>query len=142
MQLMTVSNSFESTVGSSAKREKRVLTPAEELEILRRVQMLSNLLDNQFAIPGTSIRVGWDAVIGLIPGIGDIATTCLAGYLVYLARELNVPKPFLMRMIFNVAVDFGAGVVPVVGDVLDVAWKANLKNVKLLERHLQQRHAG
>lgn len=110
-----------------------------EKELLRRIRMLAILLDNQFRVPGTNFRFGWDSVIGLIPGFGDVATGVLAAYIVYLAHQLNVPRDILGKMIVNVVIDVSAGMVPVVGDVLDVAWKANLKNIRLLEQYLRNR---
>lgn len=111
----------------------------KEKELLRRIRMLAILLDNQFRIPGTNFRFGWDSVIGLVPGFGDVATGLLSAYIVYLAHQLNVPRDVLAKMIVNVVIDVSAGMVPVVGDVLDVAWRANLKNIRLLEQYLQSR---
>jgi len=115
----------------------RPLTWKEKKELLRRVRLLGTLLDNKFRIPGIGIRFGWDGIIGLIPGVGDFATGLLAAYIVYAAHQLGVPRDILVKMMANVAIDFAAGLVPVLGDVLDVAWKANLKNIRLLERYLQ-----
>ena len=123
----------------TSSRESSVQSAAREEEILRRIRALGQVLDNQFGIPGTSLRIGWDGIIGLIPGFGDVATGLLATYLVYLAYQLNVPRGLLAQMISNVLIDVSVGAVPVVGDLLDVAWKANLKNVRLLERHLQKK---
>ena len=120
----------------AARTGKRVLTDAE---VLQQVRILADLMDNRFVIPGTTFRIGLDGLIGLIPGIGDVATTVISAYIVYLAHQVNLPRHVLARMIFNVAVDMTVGIVPVLGDALDVAWKANLKNVRLLERHLQRR---
>ena len=89
-------------------------------------------------MPGTGIRFGADAVIGLIPGLGDIGGAALAGYLVILAQRLGVPRAVVLRMLANVAVDTLAGTVPVVGDLFDVAFKSNLRNVALLERALDR----
>jgi len=113
--------------------------PMDEAALLQQIRLIADFMDNRFVIPGTNLRIGLDGLIGLIPGIGDVATTAISAYLVYLAHQLNVPKHILARMIFNVAVDMSVGIVPVLGDVLDVAWKANLKNVRLLERHLARR---
>lgn len=107
-------------------------------EVLHRVRHLAQLLDNRFTIPGTSYRFGLDSLIGLIPGIGDLATGAISAYIVYLARTQGVPKHVLARMAWNIAVDTGIGAIPLLGDVMDFAWKANLKNVKLLERHLHK----
>jgi len=115
------------------------LTSDQEKQILDRIRTLGMLLDNRFTLPGIGIRFGWDGLIGLIPGVGDFATGLLSAYIVYLAHQLNVPKPLLARMLVNIVVDVTAGAVPVVGDLLDVAWKANLKNIRLLEQHLLKR---
>ena len=89
-------------------------------------------------MPGTNIRFGADAIIGLVPGLGDIGGAALAGYLVILAQRLGVPRAVVLRMLANVAVDTLAGSVPVIGDLFDVAYKSNLRNVALLERALER----
>lgn len=125
---------------TAQERAARTQRPVvDQAEVMRRIRMLADLLDNRFVIPGTNYRIGLDAIIGLIPGIGDVATTALSAYIVYLAHQLDVPRYLLARMIFNVAVDMSVGVVPVLGDIADVAWKANLKNVRLLEHYLANR---
>ena len=103
---------------------------------LQRVQNLAKLLDNAFSVPGTNWRFGWDSIIGLVPGGGDLATGALATYIVVEAARLGIPRKTLARMIANVALDIAAGVVPVAGDLVDAAYKANRRNVKLLEEHL------
>ncbi|WP_437204959.1 DUF4112 domain-containing protein [Planctomicrobium sp. SH664] len=118
------------------ERGERVV---DEQAVLERIRMLVDFLDNRFVVPGTGIRFGWDGVIGLIPGIGDVLTTAIAAYIVYLCRELGVPKHVQLRMVANVFVDLGVGAVPIVGDLLDVTWRANVKNLRLLERHLLKR---
>lgn len=110
-----------------------------EAEIMSRIKMLAELLDNRFTIPGTNYRFGLDALAGLIPGVGDFATAALSGYVVYLAHQLDVPRHLLARMVVNIAIDASVGTIPVLGDFFDVAWKANIKNMRLLERHLQSR---
>jgi hypothetical protein len=89
-------------------------------------------------VPGTGIRFGADAVIGLIPGLGDIGGAALAGYLVILAQRLGVPRAVVLRMLANVAVDTLGGTVPLIGDLFDVAFKSNMRNVALLERALER----
>ncbi|WP_437193012.1 DUF4112 domain-containing protein [Planctomicrobium sp. SH527] len=139
---LTRINDFQVVMGSkAATRAKRKLTKAEELAILKRIRALALALDNRFVIPGTSIRVGWDAIIGMIPGIGEVATGALSAYVVYLALQLDVPRSAIRQMLLNILVDVSAGSIPVVGDLFDVAWRANLRNVKLLERHLHERHS-
>jgi len=93
-------------------------------------------LDAGFRIPGTSIRFGLDPILGLIPGAGDAAGAVLAGWIFVEAIRLGASRATLIRIAGNVALDAGVGAVPILGDIFDVAWKANLRNVALLERHL------
>lgn len=102
------------------------------LETLRTLQ---RLLDNAFSVPGTRIRFGWDPILGLIPWVGDVATALLACGLVVQAHRMRLPRVVQLRMVLNVAIDVLAGLVPLVGDVADVFWKANTRNLALLERH-------
>lgn len=103
---------------------------------LKRLQRLVKLMDQAFHIPGTRITIGLDAIVGLAPVVGDVITAGASIYLVEQARRMGVSKPVLARMYTNVAVDCLAGFFPVVGDLFDVAWKANVKNMKLLEKHV------
>jgi hypothetical protein len=105
---------------------------------LERLERLSILLDTALFIPGTNIRFGADAVIGLVPGIGDAITTALSAYLVYEAYRLGAPSHVLARMIANVAFDGVVGAVPLAGDVLDVLFRANRRNVRLLREWLER----
>jgi hypothetical protein len=114
------------------------MTPSEPIDPLARARTLARLLDSAARVPGTGIRFGADAIIGLVPGLGDIGGAALAGYLVILAQRLGVPRAVVLRMLANVAVDTLAGSVPVVGDLFDVAFKSNLRNVALLERALER----
>lgn len=101
-----------------------------------RVRRLARLLDAAVRIPGTDVRFGLDAVLGLIPGGGDVAGAVLSAWIVLTAARLGAPLPVLLRMTGNLALDVVLGAVPVVGDLVDVGWKANLRNVALLERHV------
>lgn len=107
---------------------------------LQRVQRLAQLLDNAFSIPGTKIRFGWDSIIGLVPGGGDLATGALATYIVVEAARLGIPRKTLWRMVANVALDMATGVVPVAGDLVDVAYKSNRRNIRLIEEHLAREY--
>lgn len=100
---------------------------------LRRVRELARVLDTAFGIPGTRIRVGLDAILGLIPGGGDIAGAALSSVVILLAVRKGVPAAVLWRMVANVAIDTAIGTIPILGDLFDVGWKANTKNVNLLE---------
>jgi Domain of unknown function (DUF4112) len=107
-------------------------------DVMERLDRLSILLDSVLIIPGTNIRLGADALIGLVPGIGDTITTALSAYLVYEAYRLGAPSHLVARMIANVALDGVVGAVPVAGDVLDVFWRANRRNMRLLRQWLER----
>jgi len=92
-------------------------------------------MDSAYRVPGTSIRFGWDPIVGLVPGVGDVATASFAVTVLYHAYRLGVPGVVLARMMLNVLIDLAAGLVPVAGDVADIAWKSNSLNLALLERH-------
>lgn len=111
-----------------------MLTPrqAQRLEALRKA---SELLDSAFAVPGTSFRIGLDPILGLIPGIGDLVSPLFALAILWQAHDLRVPRVVQLRMILNVAIDALVGAVPIAGDLFDFAWKANARNLALLERH-------
>lgn len=109
--------------------------PQSRRERIERLDRLATLLDTAFVVPGTNIRFGADALIGLVPGIGDSVTTALAAWIVYEAHRLGVPRRVLIRMIGNVAIDGMVGAVPLFGDLFDVAFRANRRNVKILREH-------
>jgi len=93
-------------------------------------------LDAGFRIPGTSLRFGLDPILGLVPGFGDAAGAVLAGWILVEAVRLGASRATVLRIAGNVALDAALGAVPLIGDIFDFAWKANLRNVALLERHL------
>lgn len=97
----------------------------------------AELLDASFGIPGTSIRFGLDAIVGLVPGFGDVFAGLFSVALVFQAVHFGVPKVVLVRMVFNVLVDVVVGAIPVLGDLFDIGWKANLRNVALLDRFVR-----
>lgn len=125
-----------------------VCTPALTPEVgtldrrLERLRWVGWILDSSVRIPGTGIRFGIDAIIGLVPGLGDIIAGALSLYIIAESAKLGVPRALLARMGWNVAIDTLVGEVPVLGDLFDVAWKANMRNLKLLEEHLGQPAAG
>ena len=102
------------------------------LDALRRWAVL---LDSAFRIPGTGIRFGLDAIVGLIPGLGDISTPAFAALLLMQAVRMRLPVVVQARMVLNAAFDMLIGLVPILGDLVDIGWKANLRNLALLERH-------
>jgi Domain of unknown function (DUF4112) len=102
------------------------------LALLRRWAVL---LDSAFAIPGIPVRFGFDALLGLVPGIGDLATPAFTLLVLATGVRMRVPVLVLARMVMNAGIDALIGLVPIAGDVADVGWKANLRNLELLERH-------
>ena len=96
------------------------------------------MLDAAFQVPGTKFRFGLDAIIGLIPGAGDIGTAFFSVMILLHAFRLKIPKVVIGRMLLNSALDMIAGTVPIVGDLFDAGYKANLRNMALLERHSQR----
>ena len=105
---------------------------------VRRARALARVLDTAVAVPGTPIRFGLDAVIGLIPGAGDVVGAALSGFIVLTAVRGGVPRQVIWRMLANVGIDTLVGTIPVLGDLFDVAFKSNIKNVELLERYAAQ----
>ena len=122
---------------------ERALTPldppASQQAAVARLRSLSQLLDTSIRLPIINYRIGWDAVIGLIPGIGDAVGLLLSSYIVLEAARLELPKSVLARMIFNVALEALIGAVPLFGDVFDAVFKANIRNMRLLEAALKPR---
>lgn len=105
---------------------------------LARLRRLATLMDDAFQIPFTKFRFGFDGIIGLVPGLGDTVAALISAYIIYDAARMGVPRGMLLRMGSNLAVDYAVGLMPVLGDLLDVAFKANRKNVDLVEAHLLQ----
>ena len=106
-----------------------------KLETLRRLRWW---LDEAFRVPGTSIRVGWDPIIGLVPWAGDLLTALFSCAMVLHAHQMRLPRIVQLRMLLNVAIDLLVGAVPLIGDAADVFWKSNSMNMALLERHSSQ----
>jgi hypothetical protein len=103
-----------------------------------RLRRLSYLLDNSIPIPGTPFRIGLDSIIGLIPGVGDLVGGAFSLYIMLEAARLGASHSLLARMGWNVAVDVLVGAVPVLGDLFDAGWKANVRNLALLERQVHR----
>ena len=105
--------------------------------VLQRLRGLTHVLDNAIAIPGTRVRVGLDPLLGLLPGGGDLAGAVLSAYIVLEAARFGLPKETLLRMLTNLVLDTVLGSVPLVGDFFDATWKANSRNLDLLEAHVK-----
>lgn len=102
-----------------------------------RIRALARLMDSAVRVPGTNVRLGLDAVLGLVPGAGDLATAGASIYIVTVAARLGVPRTVLVRMLVNVGADVAIGSIPLLGDLFDVAWRANTRNAALLDAHLE-----
>jgi hypothetical protein len=113
------------------------LTPSERRR-LEAFERWATLLDAAFGIPGTRIRFGLDALIGLVPGAGDAVAGLFSAAIIVQAARMGIPRVVLARMVFNALLDIVVGAVPFLGDLFDVGWKANLRNVRLLDRFVRQ----
>lgn len=105
---------------------------------LRRVRRLANTMDSAFRIPGTQWRIGVDALVGLIPGVGDAASAAASAWIILEARRIGVPKRTQWRMLGNLLLDTVIGSIPLFGDLFDAGYKANVRNADLIERHIQR----
>jgi hypothetical protein len=112
----------------------------DPMSIRKRIEAMELLLERSFVIPGTSIPFGLDALIGLVPVIGDIVTAAMGAWIVLEARNLGLPRWKLWRMAGNIAFDTAIGAVPVVGDAFDLAFRSNSRNLKIIRKHLDKHH--
>lgn len=113
--------------------------PADTVDldaVERRVERIARLLDGAIAVPGTSVTIGLDAVVGLVPVVGDAAGLLASCWLILEAQRLGAPERMLRRMAFNVALDAAVGAIPLVGDVADVLFRANMRNLALIREHI------
>lgn len=109
----------------------------------RGLDRLAKLMDAQFTIPGTGIRFGLDALIGLIPGAGDLSTFAISGYMLIIMSKNGASGFVLARMVFNILLDAIVGAIPLLGDIFDVAFKANMRNMRLMNEYYKEgRHRG
>lgn len=115
-------------------------TGSDPHSVRARVEALELLLERSFRVPGVNVPIGLDAIVGLIPVVGDLITTALGAYMVWEARNLGLSKWHLTRMGANVAFDTLLGLVPVVGDAADFLYRSNTKNLRILKKHLDKHH--
>src|SRR6476620_5568238 len=123
--------SDKETLEWSSSEQGALLKSTQDLE------RLAHWLDTIFEIPGIRLKFGIDALLGLLPGVGDTASALASVYILQAASKYGVPRITLARMTLNIGIDLVAGAIPIVGDLFDVYWKANRKNVELLRRHLK-----
>ena len=115
-----------------------VPAPRSDDRMLDGYRKLAWTFDELFRIPGTNFRFGLDSIIGLVPGVGDLAVSTLGAYALLLAFRLRAPLPVLTRMLLNIGIDTVLGAVPLLGDLFDATWKANTKNRRILEAWLAE----
>jgi len=108
--------------------------------VRQRLEAMEMLLERSFRVPGLNYPIGLDAIVGLVPVLGDIVTTVMGAYLVWEARNIGLPKWKLWRMAGNVAFDTAIGVVPVVGDAADFLFRSNTRNLRIVKKHLDKHH--
>ncbi|MBW4580823.1 MAG: DUF4112 domain-containing protein [Tildeniella nuda ZEHNDER 1965/U140] len=109
---------------------------ANKPSALQRIRLVTHLLENAIAIPGTRIRFGLDPILGLLPGAGDFLGAAVSAYIVIEAARFGLPRETLVQMVTNLVLDSVGGSLPVLGDVFDATWKANSRNLALLEAHV------
>ncbi len=116
---------------------KPAMTQAERAKILKRLTRIARIMDTAIGIPGTRFRIGADSIIGLVPGAGDLVTLGISAYTLMLAARVGAPKPLLAKMAANIAIDTGLGSIPVLGDIFDMFFKSNSRNLQLLQDYLK-----
>jgi hypothetical protein len=114
------------------------MNEAEKRIVMNRLGRLAWLMDDFINIPGTKFKVGFDPLLGLLPWLGDAAGSVVSSFMISEAARLGVPKSLLLKMAFNIIMDALLGVLPLVGDIFDLGWKANSRNFKLLEKYLEK----
>lgn len=109
----------------------------------KNIELLARLMDSQFRIPGTNIRFGVDGILGLIPGAGDLSTFAVSGYILWMMAQNGASGFVLARMTLNILLDATIGAIPLIGDIFDIAFKANMRNLRLMQEHyIEGRHKG
>jgi len=119
-----------------SRPDGRLYGAAERRDAQERLEWLTWAMDSAVRVPGTNIRLGADALLGLVPGVGNLVTTAVSGYLIREAWRLGVPRTTIARMVGNVAMDSVISAIPIVGNVADVFWRANRKNMDILHKHV------
>jgi Domain of unknown function (DUF4112) len=124
-------------VNSAATRTTAPALAEDERSRLERLRRLGYLLDNSIVIPGTGYRIGLEAIVGLVPGLGDMVGGGFSAWIILQAARLGAPPSLLARMGWNLLVDVTVGAIPLLGDLFDAGFKANTRNIALLERHVE-----
>lgn len=119
---------------------ERLRLGRDPLSVRRRIEAMELLLERAFTIPGTSRRVGLDALIGLVPVVGDLVAAAMGAWIIWEGRNLGMSKFHLARMVVNVGVDTAIGAIPLVGDAFDLLFQSNTRNLKIVHRWLDRQH--
>ncbi len=106
--------------------------PIDRVKTINRLRNIARVMDAAIKIPGTKIRFGADSIVGLVPGAGDLATMCVSIFVLVEAAKLGLPRATLLKMAGNIAIDTGIGAIPIVGDIFDMFFKSNTKNLNLV----------
>ena len=115
-------------------------TGSDVVSVRQRIEAMEMLLERSFRIPGINYPVGLDAIIGLIPVLGEIVTTAMGAYIIWEARNLGLPRWKIWRMVGNTAFDTAIGAVPLIGDAADLVFRSNTRNLKIIKKHLDKHH--
>jgi len=131
-----------STPDTDAIFEALIQDKRDPAALRKRVETLEFLLERSFMIPGINRPVGLDAIVGLVPVVGDVITALMGAYLIWEARNLGMPRWKIWRMVGNLGVDTALGAIPLVGDAFDLVFRSNSRNLKIIKRHLDKHHPG
>lgn len=131
-----------STPNTDAIFEALVADRNNPAALRKRIETLELLLERSFTIPGINRPVGLDAIVGLVPVVGDVVTAVMGGYIIWEARNLGMPKWKLWRMMGNLGVDTALGAIPLVGDAFDFLFRSNTRNLRIIRKHLDKHHPG
>ena len=125
-----------------ARRPLAVPVESTRERDLQRIRQIAKWMDAAYQVPGTRFRIGWDSLLGLIPGVGDVATSFATTAIIAYGVRLGVRKRVIVRMLGNLGIDLAVGSIPLLGDLFDATFKANQRNVRLIERDLQRGGPG
>lgn len=117
-------------------------TGNDPVSVRYRIELMEKLLERTLTIPGTRQTVGFDALLGLIPVAGDVVAAAMGAYMIWEARNLNMPRSAMVRMAGNVGFDWLIGLIPGVGDAADFFFRSNTRNLRIIKRHLDKHHPG
>ncbi len=131
-----------STPNTDAIFEALVADRNNPAALRKRIETLEFLLERSFTIPGINRPVGLDAIVGLVPVVGDVVTAVMGAYIIWEARNLGMPKWKLWRMMGNHGVDTALGAIPLVGDAFDFLFRSNTRNLRIIRKHLDKHHPG